>query len=518
MKKIIILICFFFLFLFIFSFAQNNQVGEVGNEKIDPKINISDFEGYKQYISAIHVQSSYSSGEDSIPTIAKRAYDKGISIVMMTDTLIKEVFYGFPPFRNVLGVSVSESSILKNGPAEYLKIIEKVNDDYYDKGLIMIPGCEASPFHYWEGSVFKGDLTIKDWRRHLHVVGLYKPWQYKQLPVVHGGWTKRNIRKYMFVFLMFSLAIILGIVLIMKKGYIRYIGIIIAIFGLMGTINNFPLRSSKYNPYYGSYQHSPYQHFINKANTFGGMVFYAHPESNKEEEEISGRGFLSFLKLKMKTAKYPNLLVKTRDYAGFEGAYSRSAKAIYAGNQWDKVLGEYLNRVRDLAPWTISGGDYHGLKPEGGWGNIESGQTILLLKNFELTEIFAAMWEGRMYSVRNGKQASENGYLIMPKFYLENSEETQKAISGQELVTSKLVNLNINLKTTLDKAVELKLMIIKNGELIKEEKIKTPYELVITDDVSAEFKGYYRIIAEGSSYQLVSNPIFYRVNKESKRY
>jgi hypothetical protein len=467
---------------------------------------------FKQYIAAIHIQSNHSNGKDSIETIVKKAKSHGLSILIMTDTLIRKISYGLPPFRNVLSLSVSGGSLFDSGIDDYLDHIQDINDENSGENFLVIPGAEVSPFHYWEGSLMDGDLTVRDWRRHLHVIGLTKEEQYENLPVVYGGASTRYTRRYVFPFITFLVPFAIGLLLAFKTGYIRWVGIALAILGFLGVVNNIPFKSSKFSPYHGTYQHSPYQELIDAANAMGGYVIYSHPESNLVEEDVPTGGPLSFMKIKMKTPKYPNLIINTRNYLGFEGAYSKSSKIIYAGNQWDKALSEYLNRSRETPPWSVSGGDYHQTKEGHGWGNIDTGQTIFWLRSLSREDIFEALEKGRFYSVR---QVGNKGYLFLGDYSLHSSVSSgQPAVSGEWKSVSDTMNLNLHLFTHQKPGARLKLTIIKNGKVVDERFIQTPYALTLSDRVHNEASGYYRIIAEGEGYQLITNPIFYKVTGE----
>jgi hypothetical protein len=307
------------------------------------------------------------------------------------------------------------------------------------------------------------------------------------------------------------LPFLVGILLAFKSGYIRWIGLVICFIGFLGVINNWPFKSSKYSPYHGTYQHSPYQELINSANAMGAFVIYAHPESNVVEEEVPAGGPLSFMKVKMKTPKYPNLIMNTRDYLGFEGAYSKSSKIIYAGNQWDKTLSEYLAHSRERAPWSISGIDFHQTKEGHTWGNIETGQTLFWARSFDREEIFKSLAEGRFYSVR---QVGTKGYLLLSDYTLHSTAGAGKpAMSGEWKAVADTMSLKIHLFTHEKPGAKLNLMVIKNGKVVDERKIETPYALTLNDRIHNESTGYYRIIAEGEGYQLITNPIFYKLTR-----
>ena len=63
--------------------------------------------------------------------------------------------------------------------------------------MIIIPGIESAPYYYWQGSIFNDDLVIKDWHKHMLVIGLSNPADLEYLPVMgnpKGLWQPCRIR------------------------------------------------------------------------------------------------------------------------------------------------------------------------------------------------------------------------------------------------------------------------------------------------------------------------------------
>jgi len=174
----------------------------------------------------MHIQSKVSDGKYSIDEIAKKAIEKGIEVVFISDHDLNRWEYGFPPFRRLFKRKVELDSVLRFGADKYLALIEEAEKN--NKGVIFIPGVEAAPFYYWKGNILKGNMELRAWHRHMLVVGLNRAEDYKNLPLVAN-------------------------------------------------------RKSKFDQYHGDKWFKPHQDLIDYVNEKGGMTFWAHPEAENSQ-------------------------------------------------------------------------------------------------------------------------------------------------------------------------------------------------------------------------------------------
>ena len=100
------------------------------------------------------------------------------------------------------------------------------------------------------------------------------------------------------------------------------------------VLNNIPFRSSPFSQYKGDLGAQPYQELINYVNSNGGLVFWNHMEA---PNEIKQKGRIAY-----KTDPYPKDLMLTSDYTGFQSIADFPVMQIEPGNEWDNVLGEYI--------------------------------------------------------------------------------------------------------------------------------------------------------------------------------
>jgi hypothetical protein len=103
--------------------------------------------------------------------------------------------------------------------------IVRVNKTQND--VLVIPGVQSSPFYFWTGSSFKGDLTAHGYRKELLLVGMQSAEDYRGLPLIHSGFSTRYTRKMLPRSLILLAGLVLAVYLVMHKGIIKIIGVII---------------------------------------------------------------------------------------------------------------------------------------------------------------------------------------------------------------------------------------------------------------------------------------------------
>lgn len=270
----------FCIFLFLEFFGANSYPAEES--------------GYIKAECVIHVHSTISSGYLSIEDYARIAKEKGVDSVIITDNASYRYEYGLWPFRRLLKKVVEKGSILKYGARKYLESIEKANK--INEDVIIIDGTQVTPFYFWTGSIFKGNLTLNNRNKDMLVIGLGDAEGYKNLPLVGN-------------------------------------------------------RRSRFDQYHGEKFTEPYQDLIDYARQRGALAFWSHPEI-EENLTISG--------VRLITISYPYELLATVDYAGFgifaEG-YNTIGRPL---GLWDRMLTEYCHGKRKSPIWVIGELEYGG--------------------------------------------------------------------------------------------------------------------------------------------------------------
>ena len=85
----------------------------------------------------------------------------------------------------------------------------------------------------------------------------------------------------------------------------------------------------------------PYQNLIDFATSKGALVFWNHMEATS--------GINQKANLSLETLPYPDDLLNTQNYTGFQAVGDQPIAQTNPGQQWDQVLMEYLDGNRASA-------------------------------------------------------------------------------------------------------------------------------------------------------------------------
>ena len=140
-------------------------------------------DGYLQLRGAMHIHSEFSTGAESIETIALRALDHGVDVLVFTDDDILEIDYGLPFLRQLIGYSETRRALLTEGALDaYLAEIRRIDSE--QESLILIDGVESAPFYFWDVDLLSGLWRFSNWNKHLLAIGLETAEEYASLPVL----------------------------------------------------------------------------------------------------------------------------------------------------------------------------------------------------------------------------------------------------------------------------------------------------------------------------------------------
>ena len=453
----------------------------------------SSFAIYIQLDTVADVKTNFSEGCASIKDIGNQSERLGIDAVIFGDYARNSIEFGAKPFERIFKNATEGPSVLGRGASGF---ISEVNDnDRQIKETILIPGVETIPFYFWSGSNYDKNLTAHNWDKHLMVIGLPTAQEYEQLPLQNSNLSSKYTDPLLkqFAILAFLFMVSVGAV---YKGYARILTVPLMVLLLLLTINNHPFRSSPFDAYHGDQGMQPYQNMIDYANSNGAMVFWNHMEPISS---IRKHGTTS-----LATVPYPDDLLKTKNYTGFQVVGDHPIQQADAGQQWDQALMEYLQGQREQPVWGYGGNNY--LCEEQNGDRLGSVRTIVLVREKNRDTLLDAIRKGRMYSVR---QVDENR-LSLDEFIVEDQKTGQQATLGQELTSTDFPAVKIKLRSIKGGNKTARIQVIRNGVLVKQENVSLPYELTWRDvGNDQEGRAYYRIKASVNSMDnLVSNPIF----------
>ncbi len=469
-----------------------------------------------QLRAAIHLSSVVSEGNYELPKIAATARANKISVVVVTDRDLMKWEYGFWPLANIFKKSVEHHSVFTYPIKRYLSYIEEIQNKFRD--LVLIPGIESAPFYYWEGSPLdsvaleggkaggkgikelrqrtqaSGNLKMYNWHQHLLALGLEKYADFRNLPIIGNP---RGLRKG------FNAAALWPVVLLIFGLWLWYLknniykrqkiiaGFVVAI-GFIFLCNNWPFAKLKFDQYHDS-GYRPYQNYIDYVNARGGLVFWAHPEA-ENNQNMAGIDFV--------TPEHSSILTQTEDYAGFcifpEG-YRQIGKPK---GLWDELLLEYCRGVRKKPVWAISGLAFEK-------GNLSQAmktrQTVIIASEKSKKAVLDALRNGKMYALEGTRSAD----FSLDEFYVTDESGRVKAGSGDTVKIAGNPQLHIS-GNLVNRQESLEIRVIRNGSVFKRYIQQPPFDIVCVDEEVQEpgTKSYYRIEISAPGLRLASNPVF----------
>lgn len=452
---------------------------------------------WRQLPGVIHVHTSFDNAGALCPDrLADMAKEQNLEFLITADHDLQSMQYGLYPFRNLLRRREERSSVLKIGPDLFLKQIRQANQK--QKQVLMIPGVQSSPFYYWTGNPLTGTLTANDYRKELLLVGLQKPEDYEGLPLMHRGFSTRYTGVFLPQSFFFLAAIFVSIFfLFQKKKHMKITGGIIGLLAFLLLIDHHPFPSSRFDPYHGNQGAAPFQEVINYVAKRNGLVFWAHPESN-----FAVRG-VPLGPATLKTLHYPEDLIRTDGYTGFEALYGDRITATDPGNHWDRTLLAFCREQRATPAWGIAGADFHGHSER---ERLDRYQTVVLVKEKTTEAVLDALAKGRCYCLL---KTPKQGRLSLDTFKLVDEKTGVSAIVGEELSTRGLPIMMATISVVDGAQSRIVVTAVRNGSVIKTITGDTPLDIHLSDPHKVRDRSFYRLMVKGGpAGKLISNPIF----------
>ncbi|CAB1063592.1 hypothetical protein D1BOALGB6SA_8375 [Olavius sp. associated proteobacterium Delta 1] len=449
---------------------------------------------YYQLPGVVHVHTTYSSGRYSIKELVAKADEKKLGVLILTDHDRVAMEYGLFPLRYLIKKREEKNSVLRVGPDIYLSEIKRLNTQ--QDAVLVIPGVQSSPFYYWRGNPFGQGLTAYDYRKELLLIGLTAPDDYYNLPQLHGGFSTRYMRDLLPRFLIFFAVFLLSVYLLFQKGKFRIGGLVVALLSIGLMINHHPFKSSRFDPYHGDQGTAPFQEVINYAKSRGGLVFWAHPESNYSKNGVR------MGPIKMVTEHYPDELIDSNNYTGFAAIYGDSSSAASAGMHWDQILMDYCRGRRDQPVWAIAGSDFH---EEQNGVELDTLQTIFLVNDKRSQDVLQALERGRIYAV----QKSKDSRLSLDQFNVKEKSSGKAADMGEEINVTGTPIVEGRISVLDGSRQDVTVSIVRDGKQTWAFEGQTPLDFHLVDQDGWTGKTFYRLdVKSKTGGYLLSNPIF----------
>ena len=450
---------------------------------------------YLQLRGAVHVHSTFSTGEESIEQIAGRAVAHGLDVLVVSDDDLLQVEYGIPFLRRLWPFSEERNSLMGTGSlGTYLEEIRRVDALFPE--LVVIDGVESAPFYYWQVDLAQRRLTLRHWNKHLMAVGFESESAYARLPV--SGNDALYVWHGSSILLMWPL-IGLAYGWVARRHHPAGLRYGVMVVSGVCLLNNYPFKVELWDGYSGDLGAAPYQYYIDYVVDNGGMVFWTHPESKSTLQPMQVLNGL--VEIVSDTPAHAGDLVDTRGYTGFAALYGDNITAIEPGREWDRILGEYLQGRRERPVWGTADIDYHYDDVKGN-NQLHDVQTVFWALERSRSGVLEAMREGRMYATRGGDEL-----MLLDEFRVDTGID--QAISGEEVLSRGTARIHVRF-AKIDGAEEpMQIQLIKAGEVVAEVKGKTPLEFKHIDTgIAPGEKTFYRLLARSRTARLASNPIF----------
>ncbi|MFP4546694.1 MAG: hypothetical protein ACLFQM_01085 [Fidelibacterota bacterium] len=465
---------------------------------------------YLRLKTGIHFDSRVSGGKYSLEELAYIIGDSDLDVAIITDHDNMEVKYGPPFFRNAFHFKVKRNSVSKLGFRNYIDKINTLNKYYPD--VEIIPGIEAVPYYSWQGNLLSGQLTLKNWHRHLLVFGFEDDSKFRELPSVKKGFPftgsvisniAGNFFYYIFMLLVFTLTIFLFL-LIYRNRKITTVKAILLLVLIYLVIVEFPYVKTPITPYDPAMSEPAYQSFINYVKSNNGLVYWAHPESEYSENIKVPLPFINQT-IEMDTDQYTDMVYTTRNHDGFAVFWEGMKVLGKPAGLWDMALTEYNSGARKKPFFVLGELDF---EETNDLSLVNETNTFIFAHNRSREAIFDAFRKGRMYTTRNFLGNS----LTISDFTAYNLKDETAAFIG-EVLTVQQAPVAIHIQAeTMDDTKDQVLTLYRNDEPIKQFTCNGSLDEWYVDKKYPKNKNFFYKLYGGKDWiSLVTNPIFVKV-------
>ncbi|HJM42352.1 MAG TPA: hypothetical protein QF870_03410 [Nitrospinota bacterium] len=454
----------------------------------------------------VGVRSNFSGDGESVEAVTAKAQRLGISAILFADHHRLSLSWGLPPFRNLLRKKQEFPSVYTSGVSSYLKTVLAADEKH--PGAVVIPGVTTTPFYYWTGSPFQGDLTARQWHTRMMVFGMNnRPEAFENLPEIQGGYTLLYARGLLTGTGFFLGAALIGLILFFGFRGWRVLGFLVFLAGGLFAANHHPFSPSPFDAYHGDQGALPYQFLIDFVKDRGGVTLWPGEGGEGRDEKVGAARLVS--------RPRPDLLESTRGYTAFDAFTAGRPAPTAPGGVWDKMLGDFTKGRRGRPPWIFGGAVERSRAGDEAGAFSTEVQTVLYLKEKSQAAVLDAFRGGRMYALRegNGVRLELSRFSITPR-----GLAAIQAVPGQSLDSPGPVTVSFQITAGNLGPRRVTARIIRQGRTIKTISGTTPFEGAFADDFAASGKTrYYRLEVWGpSGARILTNPVFVKYSAAAR--
>jgi len=202
----------------------------------------------------------------------------------------------------------------------------------------------------------------------------------------------------------------------------------------------------------------------------------------------------------MRTAPYPDDLVRTFRYTAFGAVYEDTTRFATPGGTWDYLLGKYLSGERTRPPWAVGESGFHGFLGGKRFGGI---QTVFLVGDRSEAAILSSFRAGQMYAL-----SRTPAYALALQSWSVRQGDAE-ARSGETLQAGAApLEIRVGVDASDGGEYPLRAFLVKNGQIIQLWMGKTPLRVAHREPAGVA-PAYYRLEVRGPApHQILTNPIF----------
>jgi hypothetical protein len=457
--------------------------------------------------AVVHLHSDLSTGEYTLEELADMAERQGIGALLLSENYLNRVDYGLPPFRALTRVSQGSPSV-HDRLAGYFDRVERARAAR--PGVLLVPGVEVMPHYRWTGSPFTLELLVTDTQKNLLVWGLTDRATLAAIPTIGnadgGEYSLQSLLDALPVLLLVpGVALLLitrqrqqrvgaAVTLVPQRRWIA--GLVLCAIAVVTVVRGWPFTNGAYSAYEDAGV-APHQAVIDFVERHGGVAMWSFPEAR----DLGAQSF-GPVRVTWSTDPYPDDLLRTFRYTAFGAVYEETTRVERPGGTWDRILGQYAAGERSRPSWGLGESGFH---DSNAGKRLARVQTVFLVRERSEAGVLEALRQGRLYARHRSPQTA----LALTEFVA--SSDAGKAVFGETLrpAAGAVLNLAIAIEAVGADAPDLKVVLIKNGEIAEAWTRGTPFTASHRETWDGR-PAVFRLEARGGGGRLLSSPIFVR--------